>query len=248
LLAAYRLQKSYHNGVHAVQNVSLRIERGTVLGLAGESGCGKSTLARLLCCLERCDSGSVELDGVIWNAADRGAKGPHGKSRASLKEFYRRVQIIFQDSSGSLDPRRTVRQTLEEPLDNYGRLSRTVKLRAVMELLDRVGLDGEKLKRYPHELSGGQRQRVVIARALAVNPEYLICDEPVSSLDPESRDKIAELLCDLVSPKLREQPGMGCLFISHDPALTARMTQRVLIMSAGKILEPGEAQCLPYQG
>ncbi|GHT78833.1 hypothetical protein FACS1894130_06150 [Spirochaetia bacterium] len=232
MLAAYNVQKTYRGGVHAVQGVSLRIERGAVLGLAGESGCGKSTLARLLCCLERCDGGRVELDGVVWNAAKRGGR---------LREFYKRVQIIFQDSSGSLDPRRTVRKTLEEPLDNYQRLSRTVKLRAVMELLERVGLPAEKIKSYPHELSGGQRQRVVIARALAVNPEYLICDEPVSSLDPESRDKIAALLT-----TLQTQNRMGCLFISHDPVLTARMTGSVLFMSAGKILETGDTQCLPY--
>jgi ABC-type dipeptide/oligopeptide/nickel transport system ATPase subunit len=175
----------------------------------------------------------VELDGVIRNT------GKRGKIHAgSLRDFYKRVQIIFQDSSGSLDPRRTVRETLEEPLDNYQRLSRTEKRRNIMELLERVGLPGEKAKRYPHELSGGQRQRVVIARALAVNPEYLICDEPVSSLDPESRDKIADLLS-----TLREQNRIGCLFISHDPELTARMTDSVLVMSAGKILLAGDQQC-----
>ncbi|GHV76515.1 hypothetical protein AGMMS49942_13360 [Spirochaetia bacterium] len=240
MLAAYNVHKTYHNDVHAVQGVSLRIERGAALGLVGESGCGKSTLARLLCCLERCDQGTVELDGVIRNTHGKGGAG-------SLRDFYKRVQIIFQDSSGSLDPRRTVRETLEEPLDNYQRLSRTEKQRNIRELLERVGLPGEKAKRYPHELSGGQRQRVVIARALAVNPEYLICDEPVSSLDPESRDKIAGLLCDLVrSPSLREQNRIGCLFISHDPELTARMTDSVLVMSAGKILEAGYEQCLPY--
>jgi ABC-type oligopeptide transport system ATPase subunit len=130
----------------------------------------------------------------------------------------------------------TVRQTLAEPMDNfcpcYKRASRKEKHRRIGELLERVGLDTGKVHSYPHELSGGQRQRVVIARALAVNPEYLICDEPVSSLDTESRDGIVTLLL-----SLRKETGMGCLFITHDPVLAMQVSNRIHIMTDGKIVE-----------
>jgi ABC-type dipeptide/oligopeptide/nickel transport system ATPase subunit len=155
-----------------------------------------------------------------------------------LKEFRRKVQIIFQDSTGSLDPRMTVREALAEPLENlslpYRRASRKEKNHRIDALLERVGLDAGKAFSYPHELSGGQRQRVVIARSLAAEPEYLICDEPVSSLDAESRDGIVTLLI-----SLRKETGMGCLFISHDPALTMRMSDRIYIMKDGQIGETG---------
>jgi ABC-type dipeptide/oligopeptide/nickel transport system ATPase subunit len=153
-----------------------------------------------------------------------------------LKEFREKVQIIFQDSNGSLDPRMTVRQVLAEPLENfnlpYRRASRKEKHCRIDELLERVGLDTGKARSYPHELSGGQRQRVVIARSLAAAPEYLICDEPVSSLDAESRDGIVKLLI-----SLRKETGMGCLFISHDPVLAAQMSGRIHVMEDGKIVE-----------
>jgi ABC-type dipeptide/oligopeptide/nickel transport system ATPase subunit len=185
----------------------------------------------MLCCLERCNGGAVELDGCICN------EGRFKFRTASfLKEFRRKVQIIFQDSNGSLDPRMTVRQALAEPLENfslpYRRASRQEKYRRIGELLERVGLDTEKARSYPHELSGGQRQRVVIARSLAVDPEYLICDEPVSSLDSESRDEIVKLLI-----SLRKETGMGCLFISHDPVPTTQMSDRIHVMEDGKIVE-----------
>jgi ABC-type dipeptide/oligopeptide/nickel transport system ATPase subunit len=230
LLAAKNVEKTYEN-LCAVRGVSLEIEKGAAAGLLGESGCGKSTLARLLCCLEQCGRGTVELDGRVYN-------GPHSRFRnaSSLREFHRRVQIIFQDSNGSLDPRMTLQQALAEPLENfslpYRRASRKEKLRRIGGLLERVGLDAGKACRYPHELSGGQRQRAVIARALAAGPEYLICDEPVSSLDAESRDGIVTLLA-----SLRKETGMGCLFISHDPALAVRICGRIHIMEDGGITE-----------
>jgi ABC-type dipeptide/oligopeptide/nickel transport system ATPase subunit len=231
LLAALNVQKTYDNAIHAVRGVSIEIEKGVTVGLSGESGCGKSTLARMLCCLERCDKGIVELDGSIYNGLRL-----QFKNVFSLKQFRGKVQIIFQDSNGSLDPRMTVRQTLAEPLDNfsllYRRASRKEKHRRIGELLERVGLDAGKARSYPHELSGGQRQRVVIARSLAVNPEYLICDEPVSSLDAESRDGIVKLLI-----SLRKETGMGCLFISHDPVLVMQMSSRIYVMEDGRITE-----------
>jgi ABC-type dipeptide/oligopeptide/nickel transport system ATPase subunit len=223
--------KTYENTLHVIRGLSIEIEKGVTVGLSGESGCGKSTLARLLCCLERCDRGTVELDGIICSK-------PRFKFRDAslLKEFRRKVQIIFQDSNGSLDPRMTVRQALAEPLGNfslpYRRASRKEKRRRVAELLERAGLDSDKAYNYPHELSGGQRQRVVIARALAAGPEYLICDEPVSSLDAESRDGIVTLLV-----SLQRETGMGCLFISHDPVLTGQVSKRIYVMKDGRITE-----------
>ncbi|MDR2392846.1 MAG: dipeptide/oligopeptide/nickel ABC transporter ATP-binding protein [Treponema sp.] len=231
MLAAINVQKTYENIRHAVRGVSITIEKGMTVGLLGESGCGKSTLARMLCCLERCDKGRVELDGGVYNEP----RFQLGKA-PPLKEFRKKVQIIFQDSNGSLDPRLTVRQVIAEPLENfclvYRRASRKEKHRRIAELLEWVGLDTEKARRYPHELSGGQRQRVVIARSLAADPEYLICDEPVSSLDGESRNGIVKLLT-----SLQKETGMGCLFISHDPVLTRRMSDRVHSMEDGKITE-----------
>lgn len=231
MLAAVNVEKSYGKNFYAVRRVSIEIEKGTTTGLLGESGCGKSTLARLLCCLEWCSKGTVELDGRVYN-------GPHVKFRSTslLKEFRRKVQIIFQDSNGSLDPRMTVGHAVAEPLNNfslpYRRAPQKEKYRRIGELLERVGLDTGKVHSYPHELSGGQRQRVVIARALAVNPEYLICDEPVSSLDAESRDGIVTLLL-----SLRKETGMGCLFITHDPVLAIQMSNRIHIMKDGRITE-----------
>ncbi|MDR1655286.1 MAG: dipeptide/oligopeptide/nickel ABC transporter ATP-binding protein [Treponema sp.] len=227
MLRARDIHKQYGHDVHAVRGLSIEIERGAAVALAGESGCGKSTLARLLCCLEWCDGGTVELDGCIYNSFRGGY---------SLNKFRRKVQIIFQDSAGSMDSRMTLRQTIAEPLDNFDplfrRASRKEKDRRIAELLDQVGLNMDKARCYPHELSGGQRQRALIARALAPHPEYLICDEPVSSLDAESRDRITELLF-----SLQRQTGLGCLFISHDPILSSRISSRIHIMEQGKIVE-----------
>ncbi|MDR2247324.1 MAG: dipeptide/oligopeptide/nickel ABC transporter ATP-binding protein [Treponema sp.] len=234
MLAAINVQRTYENTIHAVRRVSIEIEKGVTVGLLGESGCGKSTLARMLCCLERCNGGAVELDGSIYN--EPRFTRLKFRNASLLKEFHRKVQIIFQDSNGSLDPRMTVRQALAEPLENfsppYRRASRKEKRRLIDELLERVGLDTGKARGYPHELSGGQRQRAVIARALAADPEYLICDEPVSSLDAGSRDGIVKLLV-----SLRKETGMGCLFISHDPVLTMQMSDRIHVMEDGKIVE-----------
>jgi ABC-type dipeptide/oligopeptide/nickel transport system ATPase subunit len=231
LLSARDLHKYYGKDVHVLRGLSIDIERGVITALAGESGCGKSTLARMLCCLEWCDGGRVELDGRIYNSSRSGLRGAY-----SLNKFRKRVQIVFQDSAGSMDSRMTLCQTIAESLDNFDplfrRASRKEKDRRIAELLDRTGLDMDKAPCYPHELSGGQRQRALIARALAANPEYLICDEPVSSLDTKSRDQIMGLLV-----SLQRQTGLGCLFISHDPILSSRISSRIHIMEQGKIVE-----------
>jgi peptide/nickel transport system ATP-binding protein len=152
---------------------------------------------------------------------------PHAGARRS---FYRKVQLVFQDTALSLDPRLTVFRTLEEPVDNFGRYSRRERQRRIAELMDQVALPRTKVRSYPHELSGGQRQRVVIARALAARPCYLICDEPVSSLDAAARSQILELL-----GSLQKQFLMGVLFISHDADLIAGISDRILIMAGGRL-------------
>jgi ABC-type dipeptide/oligopeptide/nickel transport system ATPase subunit len=222
VLTVRDLTKTYPNGRRALRGVSLTLEKGSVLGLVGESGCGKSTLARLICALEDFQGGDIRLDGLSY-------RGLPERARRLLR---RRVQMVFQDSGGSLDPRRTVFQALEEPLRNFRRLPGPALREGAAALLDALGLDRAKGRSYPHELSGGQRQRVVIARALAADPDYLICDEPVSSLDRENRERILEVLS-----TLREEKGLGCLFITHDLSLAVRMSRRVLVMREGRGVE-----------
>ncbi|GHV71961.1 hypothetical protein AGMMS49928_26500 [Spirochaetia bacterium] len=229
MLAAKNVQKNYGKENPVIRGISMVIERGSTVGLWGESGCGKSTLARLLCCLEKCSAGVIEFEGRICNASD-----PSLYKNFPFKEFRKKVQIIFQDSQGALDPRLPLWQTVIEGYENFDssfrRFTPRQKIRTAEELLEQVGIDPAKVRSFPHEISGGQRQRVVIARALALKPEYLICDEPVSSLDPESREGIVTLLL-----SLQREHNMGFLFISHDPVLSARMSRRIHVIEEGKI-------------
>ena len=211
--------------ITAVAGVSIRVEDGETLGIVGESGCGKSTLAKLLVRLEEPTSGRVLLDGVNVTAA--GSK--------ELRALRRRIQLVFQDPYSSLDPRRTVGDTLGEVLvahrlhgDGVGRERR------VAELMDMVGLAPSLARSYPHEMSGGQRQRVGVARALAVEPKVLLLDEPVSALDVSVRAEIMNLLV-----RLREQLGLTYVFISHDVAMVRHLSDRVVVMYLGRIVESG---------
>jgi oligopeptide transport system ATP-binding protein len=183
MLEAVELFKKYPGGARALQGVSISLHSGETLGLAGESGCGKSTLGKLLIRLEEPDSGSVLLNGTDYTKLT-------GEKMRSLR---RKIQMVFQDTFGSLNPRLTVAQTLSEPLNNYFTLSDKDKKEQIRNLLEMVGLQLTHCQRYPHELSGGQRQRVVIARALSVQPEWIICDEPVSSLDVLIQQQILKL-------------------------------------------------------
>ncbi|GAA4984796.1 dipeptide ABC transporter ATP-binding protein [Yinghuangia aomiensis] len=207
--------------VHALDDVSVRVERGRVLGIVGESGCGKSTLARLLTRLERPDDGTVE---VLGTRIDNAKRGP-------LRRMRRTIQLVFQDPYASLDPRQRVGAALAEVLDVHGLPSGPDR---VGELLEQVGLVAALAERYPHQLSGGQRQRLGIARALAVRPDVLVLDEPVSALDVSVRAEIMNLLV-----HLREELGLTFVFISHDLGMVRHFADEIAVMYLGKIVEIG---------
>lgn len=210
--------------VTAVDGVDLTVRRGEIVALVGESGCGKSSLGRAVLRLEPLAGGEVRFAGV-----DLGAL-----SGTPLRQARRRLQMVFQDPQSSLDPRRTVGQIVERPLRVH-RVGTPAQRRAkVAETLDLVGLGSRFLDRYPAALSGGQRQRVGIARALVLDPELLVCDEPVSALDVSIQAQILQLLLDL-----RERLGLALLFVAHDLAVVRHLADRVAVMYLGRIVERG---------
>lgn len=213
---------------HAVDGVSFDLARGESLGLVGASGCGKTTLARTILSLVPAASGSVRFEGVELCGASAGA----------LRPVRRRMQIVFQDPAGSLDPRMRVWRSVAEPLETHGLVTGRKALReAAASLLERCGLDASSLDRYPHAFSGGQRQRIAIARALASDPALLVCDEPTSALDVSVQAQVLNLLKDLQAER-----GLATLFISHDLAVVAHMCERVAVMDSGKIVRMGPAR------
>ena len=208
--------------VRAVDGVDLEIRRGETLGLVGESGCGKSTLARLVTGLLPVTGGSVFVDGQEITKVRGG----------NLRRVRRKMQMIFQDPFASLDPRMTVGDILQEPLDNFSIGTVRERRRRVQELLRLVGLNPNFTNRYPHEFSGGQRQRIGIARALAVNPSFIVCDEPVSALDVSIQAQIINLLQDL-----QREFQLTYLFIAHDLAVVRHLSDRIAVMYLGKVVE-----------
>ncbi|MBY0410885.1 MAG: dipeptide ABC transporter ATP-binding protein, partial [Burkholderiaceae bacterium] len=214
--------------VHAVDGVSVTLNRGETLGVVGESGCGKSTLGRMLLRLIEPTAGRLEMGGC-----DLMALGP-----AALRAQRRDMQLIFQDPYSSLNPRMTVGQTLAEPLQVHG-LHRGQEANRVGELLHTVGLPAQAAHRYAHEFSGGQRQRIAIARALAVEPKLIVCDEAVSALDVSVQAQVVNLLQDL-----QQRLGLSYLFIAHDLAVVKHIATRVAVMYLGRIVEIGDKAAL----
>lgn len=219
---------SVPNGeLHAVDDVSFKIERGTTMGIVGESGCGKSTLGRTIIHLLENTSGQILLNGEdVTNV-----------SRKQMKGLREKMQIIFQDPYSSLNPRMTIEETIREPLKLSGRFSKKELDDEVDRLMDLCGIEERLATAYPHELDGGRRQRVGIARALALHPDFIVCDEPVSALDVSIQAQILNLLMDL-----QESMNLTYMFITHDLSVVRHISNEIMVMYLGKCVERAEAK------
>ena len=229
LLEGKHLTKDFPVGhrkkLHAVSDVSLVLYEGETLGIVGESGCGKSTLGRMLIRLTAPSSGELYFRGERIDCLPE----------KDFQKIKRKMQLIFQDPYASLNPRMTVRDIIAEPLETWSCYpTKKETTEKVLELMQAVGVPGEFLYRYPHQFSGGQRQRIGIARAVALNPELIVCDEPVSALDVSVQNQVLNLL-----NELQDQRGLAYLFISHDLSVVRHIADRVGVMFLGKIVETG---------
>ncbi len=217
--------------VQAAKHVSLNIPEQSIVGLVGESGCGKSTLSRMVVGLEKADSGTIALKG----------KNIDYRNPRDLSHLRKSVQIVFQDPNTTFNPRRTLLASLEEGLVNKG-MGKTDRLKKVRDLTDIIGISYANLEKYPHQFSGGQKQRLSIARALLMEPELLVLDEPVSSLDVSVQAQIINLLMDL-----RKEFGLTYLFISHDLHLVGYVSTLIAVMKSGEIVEQGDAEQILFE-
>lgn len=225
LLDIQNLTKEFKIGKQsfkAVQGLNLQIYQGETLGLVGESGCGKSTVGRSLIRLHEPTAGKVIFDGIDLLSL----------GQTAMKRIRRRMQIVFQDPYASLNPRMTVQDIIGEPLDIHNLAKGDLRKKRIEDLLKLVGLNPNHLSRFPHEFSGGQRQRIGIARALAVEPEFIICDEPISALDVSIQAQVVNLL-----KRLQEQMGLTYLFIAHDLSMIKYISDRVAVMYLGQLME-----------
>ncbi len=216
--------------VKAVDNVSFEVDKGTTVGLVGESGSGKTTVGRTILNLIPATGGEVLYEGT----------NVLGIPENRFRPYRRKMQMIFQDPFGSLNPRMTIRKIIGEPLEiHFKDMSPAGRRDRIAALIKQVGLDPDMMNRYPHEFSGGQRQRIGIARALAVEPDFIVCDEPVSALDVSVQAQIVNLLQDL-----QEELGLTYLFIAHDLAIVEHISDYVLVMYRGKIVEAASAEAI----
>ncbi len=216
--------------VHAVEDVSFAIHKGETLGLVGESGCGKTTLGRTILRLYEPTAGKIIYDGQCMFDSEK-------RKQPNMLDFRKKMQMIFQDPSASLDPRMTVGDIVGEPLDvHHLYSSKGERTDRIHELLARVGINQEQASRYPHEFSGGQQQRIGIARALAVKPEFIVCDEPISALDVSIQSQIVNMLEDM-----QEELDLTYLFIAHDISVVRHISNRIGVMYLGVMVELGES-------
>ena len=229
----FEVQSSFNkvSKVHAVDNVSFFIRKGETLGIVGESGCGKTTLGRTILRLHEPTSGKIIYDGETIFDSEKNI-------RPEMYKLRRKMQIIFQDPSASLDPRMTVQEIVGEALDIHC-LYKKNRQERINELLRTVGLNEEHSNRYPHEFSGGQQQRIGIARALAVEPEFIVCDEPISALDVSIQAQIVNMLEDM-----QNEMGLTYLFIAHDLSVVKHISDRIGVMYLGKMVELVDAERL----
>jgi oligopeptide/dipeptide ABC transporter ATP-binding protein len=235
LLEIQNLTKTFKVGkktFNAVEGLNLQIFAGETLGLVGESGCGKSTVGRTLLRLHEPTAGRVYFNGIDLMRLNR----------QEMKQMRRHMQIVFQDPYASLNPRMTVQDILGEPLVIHNLTTPSNRKKRIEELLMLVGLNASHMSRFPHEFSGGQRQRIGIARALAVEPEFLVCDEPISALDVSIQAQIVNLL-----KRLQKQMGLTYLFIAHDLSMIKYISDRVAVMYLGRLMELAPAHALYHQ-